>query len=98
LRPNLFYQQQHRLPQLWVIERAEPGDYPFDLKYYAKDMKELVSEKVVSYKIPRCQSRNSHLLLVRLDFYFCAQPHVERVQYTDRALQRDAAVFVAFVA
>jgi hypothetical protein len=33
-----------------------------------------------------------------LNLYLCAQPHIERIQYPDCALQRDAEVFVALVA
>lgn len=33
-----------------------------------------------------------------LNFHLSVQPHIERVQYPDRALQRDAKVFVALVA
>jgi hypothetical protein len=41
---------------------------------------------------------NSHLPLVRLNLYLCAQSHIERVQYPDGTLQSDAEVFVALVA
>lgn len=44
------------------------------------------------------QLSDSHFLLVGFNFYFCAQPHIERVQYTDRAFQRDSEVFITLVA
>ena len=47
--------------------------------------------------MPLRLSRYSHLLLVWRNFHLRAQPHIERIQYPDGTLQRDAEVFVALV-
>ncbi len=47
---------------------------------------------------PRVGSRDCHFPFVGSNLHLGAQPHIECIQYPDRALQRYAEVFVALIA